>query len=232
MTTNKITAAQTARLYTFIASKFVKYYDLQTELADHLANAIEAQWAAGSDVSFEASLNTEFEKFGIPGFEKIVDRRRSTLRKKYRRLLRLELWHFILSAKGLLLPLLMVCIYLLLVTLPMVYAGLSIAFFIIALRQMGKTGRAYKKNVEATGKRWLLDEIIHSYSMVGSFGGMMSQAFIMGFNDPVKPPMAAFSALVFGIWLTFSYVALYIMPEKSVQYLEENYPEYKFESAS
>lgn len=230
MMQNKLTAAQIEKLYAFISSKFVAYYDLQTELADHLAHAIEAQWEASPDTSFDGALNTEFEKFGISGFEKIVDRRRSALRKKYRRLLRQELWHFILSVKGLLLPLLMVCIYLLLVSLPMVYAGLSIAFFIIALRQMGKTGRAFKKNVAATGKRWLLDEIIHSYSMAGSFGGMMSQAFIMGFNDPVKPLMAAFSALVFSIWLTFSYVALYVIPEKSAQYLEENYPEYKFES--
>lgn len=232
MTNKKITAAQTAQLYTFIASKFVKYYDLQTELADHLANAIEAQWAAGLDISFEAALDAEFEKFGITGFESIVDRRRKTLRKKYNRLLRHELWHFILSAKGLLLPLLMVSVYMLLITVPLAYAGLSVAFFIIALRQMGKTGRAYKQNVKATGKRWLFDEVIHSYTMAGSFGGMMSQAFIMGFNDPVKPILAAFSAMVFGIWLTFSYVALYVMPAKAAQYLEDTYPEYKFEQAS
>ncbi|WP_116790392.1 hypothetical protein [Flavobacterium psychrotrophum] len=228
----KITAAQTAQLYSFIASKFVKYYDLQTELTDHLANAIEAQWAAGSTISFEKALTAEFEKFGITGFEKIVERRRKTLRRKYNRLLRHELWRVVTSPKGLMMPLLIVSTYLFMVTVPMMYAALSVVFFIMALRQMSKTGRAYKKNVEATGKRWLLDEIINSYSMAGGFAGMMSQAFIMSFNNPVKPLMAALSALVFGIWLMFSYVALYIMPVKSAQYLEENYPEYKFESAS
>jgi len=232
MTEKKITPQQVAQLYTFISSKFVAYYDLQTELADHLANAIEAKWETDPNLPFEVALTAEFNKFGVVGFEKIVNRRRRSLRKKYKRLLRQELFGLLLSAKGLLLPVLIAGVYLLLVTVPLAYAGLSVVIFVVSLRQLGKTGRAYAQRVKSTGKRWLLDEVIHSFSMAGSFGGMMSQAFLMGFNDTVKPSLAAFSALVFGIWVVFSYVALYILPRKAAHYLNENYPEYKFESAS
>ena len=40
----KLTQQQIDRLYQFTRQHYVEWYDLQTELVDHLANAIEAQW--------------------------------------------------------------------------------------------------------------------------------------------------------------------------------------------
>ena len=40
----KLSAEQIERLYQFTRQHYVEYYDLQTELVDHLANAIEEQW--------------------------------------------------------------------------------------------------------------------------------------------------------------------------------------------
>jgi hypothetical protein len=40
----KLSSTQIEKLYAFTRQHYVEYYDLQTELVDHLANAIEAQW--------------------------------------------------------------------------------------------------------------------------------------------------------------------------------------------
>jgi len=40
----KLTTEQINKLYTFTKKHYVDYYDLQTELVDHLSNGIEAQW--------------------------------------------------------------------------------------------------------------------------------------------------------------------------------------------
>ena len=39
----KVNQKQIDELYLFTRQHFVEYYDLQTELVDHLANAIETQ---------------------------------------------------------------------------------------------------------------------------------------------------------------------------------------------
>ena len=40
----KLTTEQIDQLYRFTRQHYVEWYDLQTELVDHLANAIEEQW--------------------------------------------------------------------------------------------------------------------------------------------------------------------------------------------
>src|SRR6476620_1544858 len=80
----KLTSEQIDRLYQFTIKHYVEYYDLQTELVDHLANAIEEQWQENQKISFEDALQVEFKKFGIFGFTGIVEKRQAALNKKYR----------------------------------------------------------------------------------------------------------------------------------------------------
>jgi len=41
----KLTGKQVEELYAFTQKHYVPYYDLQTELVDHLSNGIEEQWS-------------------------------------------------------------------------------------------------------------------------------------------------------------------------------------------
>jgi hypothetical protein len=52
----------------------VEWYDLQTELVDHLANAIEQQWQENPKILFEDALQMEFKKFGVFGFMDVVEK--------------------------------------------------------------------------------------------------------------------------------------------------------------
>jgi hypothetical protein len=40
----KLTVQQVEHLYAFTRQHYVEWYDLQSELVDHLANAIEQEW--------------------------------------------------------------------------------------------------------------------------------------------------------------------------------------------
>ena len=83
----KFSQKQIVYLYEFTRQHYVEYYDLQTELVDHLANSIEEQWQENPKLSFEAALNVEFKKFGIFGFMDVVEQRRLALKKKYNNLI-------------------------------------------------------------------------------------------------------------------------------------------------
>lgn len=48
----KINTSQIDQLFIFTRQHYVEYYDLQSELADHLANAIEEQWKEKSQTFF------------------------------------------------------------------------------------------------------------------------------------------------------------------------------------
>jgi hypothetical protein len=48
---------QVDHLFAFCNKHYVQHYDLQIELVDHLANAVEEKMAIDSQLSFEEALN-------------------------------------------------------------------------------------------------------------------------------------------------------------------------------
>lgn len=82
-----ITAEETKKLFEFCRNHFVNYYDVQIELVDHLASAIEELWKTDADLSFYEALKSTFKKFGIYGFSKIKNQKRKALKRKYNRLM-------------------------------------------------------------------------------------------------------------------------------------------------
>lgn len=83
----KLNKQQINQLYLFTRQHFVEWYDLQSELVDHLANSIEDRWKENPKLTFEEALDLEFKKFGIFGFMDVVDERRRFLSKKYSRII-------------------------------------------------------------------------------------------------------------------------------------------------
>ncbi len=69
----KLTDFQIQQLYTFTQKHYVDWYDVQTELVDHLANGIETQLEENPNLSFDDALKLEFKKFGIMGFSSVVE---------------------------------------------------------------------------------------------------------------------------------------------------------------
>ena len=225
----KLNEQQIEELYTFTRQHFVEWYDLQSELVDHLANAIEAEWQQNPKLTFEEALHLEFKKFGVFGFMDVVEKRQAVLNKKYNKLVVNELKNFFsvpkiigtLSATG-------IVFYLLksfqegLLIMQIAFI-LSVAIFLIGILMLS---RKIKKNKQQTGKKWLLEDIIFGY---GSFTGLLNLPIQVAINlDGYNYPewfLLILSFLLIILILT-EYIVLILIPSRAEHYLNETYPEY------
>jgi hypothetical protein len=87
----KLSAEQVQQLFAFTEKKYVRYYDLQVELVDHLATRIEEVMSADEKITFENALKKIYADFGIFGFSKIVQEKELQMWRKGRSMARKEL---------------------------------------------------------------------------------------------------------------------------------------------
>ncbi len=109
METRKLSQEQIDNLFELCEFHNVRYYDVQIELVDHLASAIEALWEIHSEMPFEEAVFKVCGQFGVEpyfqasyqsilpspfgikaveksGFEAIKEAKEKELRRKYNRL--------------------------------------------------------------------------------------------------------------------------------------------------
>lgn len=76
-----LTNEQVQHLHQFCVKHYVRYYDLQVELVDHLAEAIETKLAVNPALDFETALNEVYAGFGVSGFAPVVAERMAALQR-------------------------------------------------------------------------------------------------------------------------------------------------------
>ena len=81
----KLNKAQIDRLFEFCRKHYVRHYDLQIELVDHLAMAIEARMNAHPEIGFERALSEIYASFGKTGFRKIVLAKEKAMEQEHSR---------------------------------------------------------------------------------------------------------------------------------------------------
>ncbi len=68
---------------TYLHKNGVKYYDIQAELIDHFATAIEREQQSNAKLSFKEALHTAHKKFGgKEGFRKFLEKAQESVNKK------------------------------------------------------------------------------------------------------------------------------------------------------
>lgn len=72
MSSIALSQEQITLLHQFCQKHGVKHYEVQMELVDHLATAIESQMRDNFTISFEAVLDAVYKSFGVTGFRKLV----------------------------------------------------------------------------------------------------------------------------------------------------------------
>lgn len=90
----KLLPEQINQLFSFTKKHLVEHYDVQVELVDHLAHAIEAQWTENPAISFEDALQKEYKNFGIFGFSGLVEQKQAALQNHYWKLIKKEIHSF------------------------------------------------------------------------------------------------------------------------------------------
>jgi hypothetical protein len=220
-----VSATQMEALFYFLKSRNIKHYDVQCELADHIANAIEQTWEQNPDISFADALPPEEEKFGGKfGFMKIMFKRQAALRKRYRKMF----WGYFFSyfklpqiigvvAFGYGLFRLMSWWYksYLLVLVPLIIA--------IVLRER-HLNKVYKSNPH--GHHWLMEEMIYARD-----GGVGYLVMCVNFTwqmwrDDYPFGLIVTESVVITLLALYGYVKLMVIPNRAEAYLKEIYPEY------
>lgn len=230
----KLTQDQIEHLYNFTRQHYVEWYDLQTELVDHLANGIEQIWDKNPKLTFEEALQIEFKKFGVFGFMNVVEAKQKFLSKKYNGLILNHFKTFFTFPKIILTVAFIIGFYIIFQLSKDFSKGFIMGYFLtlalISVYLMIENRRAIKKKKILNEKRWLLEEIINRYgnlvpivylpfnifSSMNSFSGTLlsNNYYILGIS------------CIMTLFSIFIYIIFKIIPAKTELYLKELYPEY------
>ncbi len=110
MTMKVLTTEQIAALFQFCQKHSVRYYDIQVELVDHIATAIEAKMETNTDISFDEALREEYKNFGITGFGRYLSDKETQVKKQLARERRKMLLNFLTPPQIFLVLLFLVCL--------------------------------------------------------------------------------------------------------------------------
>ena len=77
----QLTEAQMESLHMFCAKHYVPYYDVQIELVDHMASAIENRWITEPNVSFEQALDDVYVRLVWAVSTRCVLKKKKSLEK-------------------------------------------------------------------------------------------------------------------------------------------------------
>ncbi len=82
MEKKQVSEVQIEQLFKFMRQKYVRYYDVQIELVDHFASAIEAMWEKSPTMTFEQGIDNVYVEFPITGFNDLINEKTVILNKK------------------------------------------------------------------------------------------------------------------------------------------------------
>jgi len=150
---------QTQQLYEFTCQHYVEYFDVQTELVDHLANDIEQIWQEQPTLSFERTKDISFKKFGVFGFMDVVDSRAKALSKKYWELVWVIFKQFFTIPYIIISSTIFLALFFSLKLFSTKILFVSIGVFILFYR-LYFLRKEKKQRFKKTNKKWLLEEYV------------------------------------------------------------------------
>jgi hypothetical protein len=90
-TKQQLTQEHIEKLFKFVQSKNVPYRDVQFEIVDHLASAIEDMQVDNPEWSFGLCLDQVYGKFPITGFAQLIEQKEEALNKYWKK----KLWPYL-----------------------------------------------------------------------------------------------------------------------------------------
>ncbi len=227
----KLSQEQIQELHKFTRAHFVEYYDLQTELVDHLANGIEEQYNKQPSLTFKEALNREFKKFGVFGFQEVVKKRKDAMSKKYRKIL----WNYFKDWGSFPKPFLtlstIAILFIAIKNLPNgdfkfgIICGVFLAITLMFFYRFS----VLRRRMQGVQRIWMLEEMIFNQ-------GLALQLFILPINflnlsntnTILESDMGqlGIATLMIVVILLFK-VCGFVIPSKAEELLSKTYPEYK-----
>lgn len=230
----KLTSEQIDQLFAFTQKHYVEYYDVQVELVDHLANAIEEQWNENPNLSFDEALENEYKKFGIFGFTGLIEQKQTELHKHYNKMLVNEVLKFVSVPKVILTVILYLAIFFFLketgnlgeLIVLVLLLGSAIYFLIDGFRYVYKIKREQKNR----GKKWLLQSVaqtsftIPTIGLGGGYYSIVNKMFADNFGmSTVGIHFLTFFLVLHIIFLFVFYKVIKPSFNKSIKETEEKF---------
>lgn len=233
----KLNDSQIQALYQFTQAHYVEYFDVQTELVDHLANDIEAQWQSHPSRSFNEALQQAFKTFGVYGFAEVVAAKKKAMASRYRGLLwqQVKIWFKWPKLMSTLLALLLA--FSLMQWLGQFsfkadfINGLMLVLMVLGTIHYLISKKASKQKAKFHGKNFLLAALIYNFKEIYNIAFLCIYPFF-SFRKLLENVCYTtsfdllFSLVLVGL-LLIAYIALVVLPAKAKTILAETYPAYK-----
>jgi hypothetical protein len=225
-----LTSEQIQQLFVFCVKHFVRQYDVQVELVDHLANAIEDRMAADQSLGFDTALVAVHGDFGVLGFAQVVNAKAEALTKKYRK----ERWQGFRAYFTWPKIALTACVFLLLM-LPLKLVGYQALGWIWAVIIAGILVYEYyvlivtRRRISKQTKKLLVTEIGPSDTYVTFF--LIGQVVYWGSFDVLENKGEIFVVgfhTVFALLITLCLMSMHAfdgLSRKTIALAKEKYPE-------
>jgi hypothetical protein len=229
----KLTKTHIEELYKFTRKHYVYFYDVQSELVDHLANDIEEIWVTQQHLSFQEARDKSFKKFGIFGFMDVIEAKQKQMSKRYRKIL----WRFF--KEWFTIPKIVVTIsiffaFFMLLQIQFseyIFLATLLILIILEMRIVYKVRKQHKEKVVKKDKIFLLESLIGDTKNGNTGFTFMNLFNIIHLTNFNFSALHMYWVLVISIVLTLLcilfYVSNYIIPQKAEELLIETYPEYK-----
>lgn len=229
-TERKISSSEIEQLYDFTKQHYVEYYDLQTELVDHLANGIEERWHKNPKLSFKEGLDLEFNKFGIFGFADVIKEREKAMNKRYIKII----WKEIKKQFKQPLILIGIAIFMAVTTYfrnGIVFTVLCILLLLQSIYFLIRTRKIRRKSKKRK-RIYLLEKIIMQSSGANMFllYIIMAQQFPLSLETAKQ--ISVYGAILWGaafcLLFILNYIILYILPQKKEVILADMFPKREY----
>jgi len=227
----KLTKDQIDKLYKFTRQHYVEWYDLQSELVDHLANDIEQIWTTEPQLTFEQAKLKAFKKFGIFGFMDVVEKKQNAMSKRYFKLIWKEFIQFFTIPKIVLTVSLFFAVLFFIRLIrhnEIVIFSMLTVLMSLPLISIFISGKKQKRKIKEGKKRYMFEDYITNLGGLVTFFQFPFQ-IIINFDDNKiwTLNLELFFTSVFVIFGLVLYIAIYIIPPKVREILAKEHPEYQ-----
>lgn len=230
----KLSQEQIKKLFAWCEKYEVYDYDLQIEIVDHLASAIEHQWEENPELSFGWALKTIRDKFGWRDFRKLERKMQRQLKHKFQ----LVLFNYFKQYFKLPKIVITVCLALVFFTVLQVLNNNSILIISycipISVAAVYSSYFLFPKRIKikpTPKKSFMILEYLNETNKSASTLALFPIYGLFFFNlEPIRYSNLVWQEILIALIMAFASILLwgyfFYLPEKIRDYFMKNYPEY------
>jgi hypothetical protein len=229
-----LTPEQVKKLFAWCEKYEVYDYDLQLEIVDHLASAIEHQWKENPELSFGWALKNIRDKFGWRDFRKLERKMQRQLKHKFRRIL-FNYFTQYLKLPKITITFCLAIIFFILLQLLENNSILIILYCIpISVASVYSSFVLFPKKIEINLKKeksFMILEYLHETNKNVSTLALLPLYGLFFFNlESIRYSNLVWQEIFIALIMAFASILLwgyfFYLPEKIRNYFIKNYPEY------